>query len=124
MRDFLSFRNSFGKTVRVDVKDIAYFKADLKYIVMYYGDGKEGLLPLPTTIRELEKEFCPHLFLRVHRNALVATRVISNISPDLQKIGGAYTIMMSDHTHQQCYWTSLSKRNVSKIKQWLKKGKL
>ena len=122
MRDFLSFRNSFGKTVRVDVKDIAYFKADLKYIVMYYGDGKEGLLPLPTTIRELEKEFCPHLFLRVHRNALVATRVISNIAPESGKV--SYTIMMNDLIHQKCYWTELSKRNVSKIKQWLKEGKL
>lgn len=122
MRDFLTFKNSRKETIKVNVKDIAYFKADLKYIVMYYGDGKEGLLPLPATIMELEKEFCPHLFLRVHRNALVAKRVISSIAPE--KIGYSYTIMMSDRIHQQCYWTSLSKRNVSKIRQWLKQGKL
>ena len=57
-----------GRTERLPIGEVLYFKAELKYITVktatrsYILDG---------SITELEEKY-PHAFLRVHRNALVA----------------------------------------------------
>ena len=61
-----------GRTERLPVRDVAYFKAELKYVTVrtvhrsYIMDG---------SLNELEAQY-GELFLRVHRNALIARRAV------------------------------------------------
>lgn len=61
-----------GRTERVPVRDVVYFKAELKYVTVrtvhrtYILDG---------SLNELEAQH-GELFLRVHRNALIARRAV------------------------------------------------
>lgn len=61
-----------GRTERVPLAEVLYFKAELKYITVrtaaktYILDG---------ALSELEEKYTPR-FLRVHRNALVARRAV------------------------------------------------
>ena len=62
----------------VPVSDIRLFQADHKYVTAYYSDG-EALLD--ETLKELEDEF-GDLFIRIHRNALVAIPHIEGLERD------------------------------------------
>ena len=61
-----------GRTERVPLPEVVYFKAELKYVTVrtrlrsYILDG---------SLNELEARFGEH-FLRVHRNALIAKRAV------------------------------------------------
>lgn len=61
-----------GRTERVPLTEVVYFKAELKYVTVrtvhrsYIMDG---------SLNELELRFSEH-FLRVHRNALIAKRAV------------------------------------------------
>ena len=61
-----------GRTERVPVRDVVYFKAELKYVTVrtvhrsYILDG---------SLNELEAQYGSQ-FLRVHRNALIARRAV------------------------------------------------
>jgi two-component system response regulator AlgR len=61
-----------GRTERLPLAEVLYFKAELKYVTVrtaarsYIMDG---------SLSELEARFAPH-FLRIHRNALVARRAV------------------------------------------------
>jgi len=59
----------------VPVHEICYFQADQKYVTVRHAGGE---LIIDETLRELEEEF-GEAFLRVHRNALVATRAIEGL---------------------------------------------
>lgn len=52
----------------IPVSDIRFFRADQKYVSVHYSTGS---VLIDESLRELEQEFA-QLFLRVHRNALVA----------------------------------------------------
>jgi len=62
-----------GRVLLVPVEDIVYLKAELKYITIRSTD-REYLTEEPLV--DLENEFSD-VFVRVHRNALVARRAIS-----------------------------------------------
>jgi two-component system response regulator AlgR len=61
-----------GRTERLPLAEVLYFKAELKYVTVrtttrsYIMDG---------SLSELEAKFAPR-FLRIHRNALVARRAV------------------------------------------------
>ncbi len=61
-----------GRTERVLLKDVLYFKAELKYITVrtaarsYILDG---------SVNELEEKYKVH-FMRIHRNAIIARRAV------------------------------------------------
>lgn len=61
-----------GRTERVPLAEVIYFKAELKYITVrttarsYILDG---------SLSELEEKYAAH-FMRVHRNALIARRAV------------------------------------------------
>ena len=61
-----------GRTERVPVGEVAYLKAELKYITVRTA---ERSLILDGALNELEDRYGA-LFLRVHRNALVARRLV------------------------------------------------
>ena len=70
-QEFLTIQDR-GRTERVPLRDVAYLKAELKYITVrtatrsYILDG---------SLSDMEDKY-GHQFLRVHRNALVARRMV------------------------------------------------
>ncbi|MDP3760263.1 MAG: LytTR family DNA-binding domain-containing protein [Ramlibacter sp.] len=61
-----------GRTERVPLAEVLYFKAELKYITVRTA-GRSYILD--ASLSELEERHAAH-FLRVHRNALVARRAV------------------------------------------------
>ncbi len=66
----------------IDVSDILYLFAEHKYVTVRY---KDGTVLIEESLRSLEEEFAD-VFLRVHRNALVALNAIAAL--DKLKDGG------------------------------------
>lgn len=60
----------------IPVKDILLLQAEQKYVTAYLADSEAVL---SDTLKEIEEEF-GHLFVRVHRNALVARDAIEGLS--------------------------------------------
>jgi len=61
-----------GRTERVPLTDVLYFKAELKYITVRTA-AKSYILD--SSLNDLEERHAAH-FLRIHRNALVARRAM------------------------------------------------
>lgn len=61
-----------GRTERVPLAEVLYFKAELKYITVRTA-GRSYILD--ASLSDLEERHAAH-FLRVHRNALVARRAV------------------------------------------------
>jgi two-component system, LytTR family, response regulator AlgR len=76
-RQHISARTRRGIEL-VAVESVRYFQADQKYVTMRYDRGE---LLIDETLRELEEEF-GDLFVRVHRNALVAIRYLEGLERD------------------------------------------
>ena len=62
----------------IPVAKIKYFQADQKYVTVRYDEAE---VIVDETLRELEDEFA-ELFVRVHRNALVAKAFIEGLVKD------------------------------------------
>ncbi len=73
-RSHISARTHKGLEL-IEITDVRYFQADQKYVTVRYGEGE---IIVDETLRELEEEF-EDLFVRVHRNALVARRYIDGL---------------------------------------------
>ena len=71
---------SLGNTLRlINVDDVAYFQADMKYTRVVLADG-EALVK--KTLRELVSELDPRHFWQVHRATIVNVRSIASVSMD------------------------------------------
>ncbi|MCP3673186.1 MAG: response regulator transcription factor [Gammaproteobacteria bacterium] len=79
IRKYISARVK-GSIVLVPVKDIYYFHAEHKYVMVRH---KEGELLLDESLNSLEGEFS-ETFLRIHRNALVAKGHLGGFSKNQQ----------------------------------------
>lgn len=64
-----------GGVRRIPVEAVLFFRSEQKYVVVRH---REGEVVLETSLRALEGEFAP-LFVRVHRNALVALAHIESL---------------------------------------------
>lgn len=76
-RSHISARTRRGIEL-IPVDEVRFFQADQKYVTVRHGDGE---LLIDETLRELEDEFADR-FVRVHRNALVASRYIEGLERD------------------------------------------
>lgn len=65
-----------GTLELIPIEEIAYFKADQKYVTMRTAD-QEYLIE--ESLKTLEEEF-NHLFIRIHRNALVAEDMMHGLT--------------------------------------------
>jgi two-component system, LytTR family, response regulator AlgR len=59
----------------IPVEDVLYFLADQKYVTVHHAGGEELI---EESLRALEDELAPD-FVRIHRNALVASRHVESI---------------------------------------------
>ncbi len=64
-----------GNIELIPVKNIIYFQADQKYVNLGYTKGK---ILIEDSLKSLENEFF-ELFLRIHRNALIAIQHLKGI---------------------------------------------
>ena len=76
-RSHISARTRRGIEL-VPLHEVCYFQADQKYVTVRHPGGE---LIIDETLRDLENEFEGD-FIRVHRNALVATRAIEALERD------------------------------------------
>jgi len=66
----------------VAVKDVIYFRAEQKYIEMYYSNNNNSAMVLiEESLKSLEEEFADR-FMRIHRNALVSMPAIVGLERD------------------------------------------
>lgn len=61
-----------GRMLRIDLADVLYLKAELKYLTLRTVEGSHLL---EGSLHDYEQKY-PELFVRVHRNALVALNAI------------------------------------------------
>ena len=101
---------SQGKIQLIPINDVRYFKADQKYVTVYWVDG-EALID--ESLKGLEDEFAK-TFIRVHRNALIS--VSHTIAMDKNANGGYYITIRGDQEK-----ISVSRRLVAEVKQKLKR---
>jgi two-component system response regulator AlgR len=93
----------------VSLKDIGFFKADSKYVVV---KTMEAEYLINETLNQLEQELGDE-FIRVHRNSLVSTRYLDGI----EKIGNdKYQVFL----HQFDEKLEVSRRQKPAIRSWIK----
>jgi two-component system response regulator AlgR len=100
-----------GGVRSVRVEDILYLRAEHKYVTVRHTGGD---LLVDESLRTLEQEF-PDLFLRVHRNALVARDRIAGLE---RRPDGAVVLFLHD-----CEETlAVSRRHLPEVRRGLRDG--
>ncbi|MBK1722479.1 LytR/AlgR family response regulator transcription factor [Thiocystis violacea] len=97
-----------GKVCTVAIPDIIYLQADQKYVNVRHLGGE---LLVDDSLRSFEQEF-PDLFLRIHRNALVARARLSGLNrqPD-----GSILAELLDCEER----LPVSRRHLAEVRRWL-----
>lgn len=98
-----------GELRLVPVDEIRYFLAEHKYVTVRYA---EGSVLIEESLKSLEDEFGED-FLRIHRNALVATRYIAALDKER---GGGHTLKMRDLDEI----LEVSRRHLSNVRKVMK----
>jgi two-component system response regulator AlgR len=92
----------------IPIDDVRFFQADQKYVTVRHSDGE---LLIDETLRELEDEFGER-FVRVHRNALVASRFIEGLERDEN---GHFQIRMRGVDER----VDISRRHLSAVRKYI-----
>ncbi|RNE89050.1 LytTR family DNA-binding domain-containing protein [Marichromatium sp. AB31] len=100
-----------GSVVRVAVRDVVYLQAEHKYVTVYHPEGQ---LLVDESLRSFEREF-PELFLRIHRNALVARSRLEG----LEKRPDGSTVARLQGRPERL---TVSRRHLAQIRRWLRAG--
>ncbi len=93
----------------IPVENIRYFQADQKYVTVRFTEGE---VIVDDTLRELEEEF-GDLFVRVHRNALVATRTIEAL---VKEADGQVRLKLADIDET----VDVSRRHLPSVRKTIK----
>lgn len=108
-RSHISARTRKG-TELIPLDRVRFFQADQKYVTVGYDEGE---VIVDDTLRDLEDEF-GDLFVRVHRNALVAVRHIQGLEKDAE---GAMRVRLRDLDNL----IDVSRRHVAGVRAFVKK---
>ncbi|MBK7004915.1 MAG: response regulator transcription factor [Burkholderiales bacterium] len=102
-----------GRTERVPLRQVVYFKAELKYVTVrtaarsYILDG---------SLNELEAKY-PQQFLRIHRNALIARSAVRALEKhDEAEEGEGWAVRL----HGVDEWLAVSRRQLSTVRSLIK----
>jgi two-component system response regulator AlgR len=101
-----------GRSERVAISDIIYLKAELKYITVRTAE-KEHIYD--GALSELEQKYA-HLFVRVHRNALVARRCVRAVEKHNDPIEGEGWTVRLDGVDERL---SVSRRQLAAVREAL-----
>lgn len=97
-----------GRRVRIPMKDIVYFKADQKYVM---AKTLEREVLLTASLQSLEVEG-GELFLRIHRNAIMAKAALVKFSKTKE---GQAMVRLTDGSLLQ-----VSRRHASTVNKFAK----
>lgn len=97
----------------IPVSDVRYFIADQKYVSVIHADGRDLI---EDSLKALETEF-EHLFVRVHRSAVVAVAAIDSLKRDDD--GRTRVILRAGNADDDLV---VSRRHVADVKRRLRKG--
>jgi len=100
-----------GNIRLVPVKDILYFMADSKYVTIR-TPSEEHLIE--DSLVNLEKEFGDKMFLRIHRNALVATEFIKGIE---KSTAGNWQVALKGSEKK----LDVSRRHAAAVRRWARR---
>lgn len=98
-----------GNLRLIPIDDIFYFQADQKYVSVRHRQG-EVLIEEP--LKSLETELAPR-FLRIHRNALVATAYVKGLMKSSD--GGVHVAFEGINERLE-----VSRRHLSEVRQYLR----
>jgi two-component system response regulator AlgR len=97
-----------GNIRLVPIQDILYFMADSKYVTVRTA-SEEHLIE--DSLVNLEKEFGEKMFLRIHRNALVATTYIKGIE---KSPSGTWQVSLKNLDKK----LDVSRRHAAAVRRW------
>lgn len=100
-----------GSLVAVPVEDVLYLQAEHKYVTVCHETGQ---ILLDESLKALEDEF-GDLFLRVHRNALVARRRVLG----LDRAPDGVTLVRLRGCEERL---PVSRRHLGEVRRWLRLG--
>ncbi|MBQ4832322.1 response regulator transcription factor [Pseudoalteromonas sp. MMG010] len=80
-----------GEIIRVPIVTIQWIDAAGDYMCLHCQDGQTHILR--KTMKELEQELDPQLFVRVHRSAIVNTKQISKL---VTQVSGEYLLVLDN----------------------------
>ncbi len=100
-----------GGLQTVPIEDIVYLQAEHKYVTVRHTGGE---LLVDESLKSLEDEF-PDLFLRIHRNALVARSRLSGLE---KTTDGGTEVRLRDCPER----LPVSRRHLADIRRWLRAG--
>jgi two-component system LytT family response regulator len=80
-----------GEIIRVPIATIQWVDAAGDYMCLHCQDGQTHILR--KTMKELEQELDPQLFVRVHRSAIVNTKQISKL---VTQVSGEYLLVLEN----------------------------
>ena len=100
-----------GNIRLVPVQDILYFMADSKYVTIRTA-AEEHLIE--DSLVNLEKEFGERVFLRIHRNALVATDYIKGIE---KSTAGNWQVTLKGIEKK----LDVSRRHAAAVRRWARR---
>jgi len=101
-----------GRSERVALPDIVYLKAELKYITVRTAE-KEHIYD--GALSDLEQKY-GHLFVRVHRNALVARRCVRAVEKVNDPLEGEGWVVRLDGVDERL---SVSRRQLAAVREAL-----
>jgi two-component system response regulator AlgR len=99
-----------GNIQLIPVNEIYYFQAEHKYVTVGYPEGE---VLIEDSLVTLEKKF-PQRFMRIHRNALVATEYIAALEKDKQ---GHCHIKLKDCDK----FLEISRRHLPAVRKFIKR---
>ncbi len=101
-----------GRSERVALADVLYLKAELKYITVRTAE-KEHIFD--GALSDLEQRY-PHLFVRVHRNALVARRAVRAVEKHNDPLKGEGWTVRLDGVQERL---AVSRRQLAAVREAL-----
>jgi two-component system, LytTR family, response regulator AlgR len=98
-----------GELRLIAIDEVIYLQADTKYVEVH--SSKERVL-IEESLVHLEEEFA-EVFVRIHRNCLVARKHISGLS---RSILGEVSVILKDRSER----LEVSRRNAASVRKFLK----
>lgn len=95
----------------VPIEEVVYLQAQHKYVTVRHSNGT---MLVDESLKSLEEEF-PDIFMRIHRNALVARHCLTGLEKDLD---GTCQVRLRGSDERLL----ISRRHLPEVRRWLRLG--